>query len=144
MSLPKRVALIVASGLTLVLLLSATSLCLDIQKRLHAFDIEDQIHDTFSPVVLALNDYQDDHHAAAADLSQLVPKYLPAIPTSPLVDSVEYAVLDNGKTWRLTLPSHALPQARLYCSRSDDQFTPEEEQRVVLRYHGMWTVLKAP
>jgi hypothetical protein len=38
--------------------------------------------------------------------------------------------------------SHALSQPRIYCCRSTQKFTADEEQRVVQRYHACWTVLK--
>jgi hypothetical protein len=107
----------------------------------HKFSVEDQIHDSFFPVAMALYDYEDAHGSPATNLTQLVPAYLPQIPSSRLADSVEYSVIDGGKAWQLSIHNRALSPPRLYCCRSSHQFTAEEKQRILIQYHS-WTVLR--
>ncbi|MGD0812460.1 MAG: hypothetical protein ABSA83_02555 [Verrucomicrobiota bacterium] len=103
----------------------------------HNFSIEDQIHGTFFPVAKALFDYEHDHSSPATNLAQLVPAYIPQIPSSRFADSVDYSVIKDGKGWQLNIHSRALSQPRLYCCRSSQQFTAEEARRIVLRCHGI-------
>ncbi len=102
----------------------------------HGFAVEDEIHGTFFPVVRALADYEYDHGSPASALAKVVPDYIAQLPSSRLADSVEYSVIGGGKAWQLSIHSHALHEPRVYCCRSTHRFTADEEQRVVLRYHG--------
>ena len=113
-----------------------------IRQGLREFSVEDTIHGEFFPVVRALHAYQADHGAPAAVLTDLVPNYLPALPRFDRVDAIGYKVTKDGKQWEFSLHSTALSHARFYVSRSDQHYTPEEEKRVLLRYHGYWTVLR--
>jgi hypothetical protein len=108
----------------------------------HKFAVEDKIHGTFFPVVRALEQYEHDHGAPAVSFAQLAPKYISQIPSSTLVDSVQYGLLPDGKTWQLRLHSTALESPRTYFCRSSDRYTAEEEKRVILRYHATWVVLR--
>ena len=108
----------------------------------HAFTVEDQIHGAFFPVAMALYDYEHDHSSPATNLTQLVPAYIPQLPSSRFADSVEYSVIDGGKAWQLSIHSSTLSQRRVYCCRSTQKFTTDEERRVLLRYHAVWTVLR--
>ena len=108
----------------------------------HKFSVEDQIHDDFLPVVNALYAYEAAHGSPATNLAQLVPAYIARIPRSPLADSVEYHVIEGGRAWQLSIHSRALSPPRLYCCRSSQKFTADEDRRVLLRYHGVWTVLR--
>jgi hypothetical protein len=108
----------------------------------HKFSVEDRIHGAFYPVVNALYTFQQDTGVPAADLAQLTPKYLTAIPQSELVAGVSYLRSSDGKAWTLSLSSTALAPPRIYCCRSDGKYTTEEEQRVIQRYHGTWVVLR--
>ena len=110
--------------------------------RIHKWGVEGRIHGEFYPVLRALDEYEHDHGAPASDLAQLVPKYIPQIPSSGLVDSVEYTVIDDGKAWQLRIHSVTLDPPRSYYSRSNDKYTAEEEARMIIRYHGRWVVLK--
>jgi hypothetical protein len=111
-------------------------------KRIHAFAVEDQIHGTFYPVAKALYDFEHDHNSPATNLTQLVPGYIAQLPSSRFADSVEYSVIDSGKAWQLSIYSRALSESRIYCCRSTQKFTADEERRVLLRYHAVWTVLR--
>ena len=140
MKLGKRIAwLVVIAALGLLAAMAGI-----LYNAYHVFSIEDKIHDTYFPVVAALYHFEDDHVFPATNLVQLVPAYLPKIPNSPMVDSVEYTVIDSGRDWQLALTSHALSQPRVYCCRSNPIFSAEEEHRVVQRYHGVWTVMRLP
>ena len=108
----------------------------------HKFVVEDNIHGAFFPVVMALGDYSRDHSSPATNLTQLIPHYLTQIPSSRFADSVEYKLLDDGKAWQFSVHSGALNPPRIYCCRSTQTFTADEEQRVLLKYHGFWVVLK--
>jgi len=107
----------------------------------HRFAVEDEIHHTFFPLATALYKFEEQHGEPATSLVQLVPDYLPAIPVSRLVSSVDYSVLGDGKTWQLTMHSRALDVPRLYCCRSTQAYSEEEQRRILGRYHGYWTVL---
>ncbi len=113
-----------------------------IYKRVHAFAVEDQIHGTFYPVAKALYDFEHDHNSPATNLTQLVPGYIAQLPSSRFADSVDYSVIDGGKAWQLSIHSRALSEPRIYCCRSTQKFSADEEQRVVLRYQSVWTVLR--
>jgi hypothetical protein len=107
----------------------------------HRFAVEDEIHDTFFPLAIALYRFEEKHGAPATNLTQLVPDYVSAIPTSRLVSAVEYTLIDDGSAWQLALHSRALDQARIYCCRSTQRYSAEEQRRVLGKYHGKWTVL---
>ena len=130
------------TGVAVVVITLAAVVAFRVHQAWHKFVVEDNIHGVFYPVVRALDEYEHDHGAPATNLTQIVPKYASEIPRSALVDSVQYTLLPDGKTWQLCLHSRALKPARLYCARSNDKYTAEEEKRVVLRYHGCWVVLK--
>jgi hypothetical protein len=138
MSLKRSILIFVAVAFLVVVAVFAVGF----YRAWHVFAVEDQIHGTFFPVVKALDDFERDHHSPATNLTQLVPAYLPQLPSSRFADSVDYSVIDDGKAWQLSIHSRALSQARLYCCRSTQKFTADEERRVVQRYHGYWTVLR--
>ena len=111
-------------------------------RRIHAFAVEDQIHGTFYPVANALFGFEHDHNSPATNLTQLVPGYIDQLPSSRFADSLDYSVIDGGKAWQLSIHSRALAEPRIYFCRSTQKFTADEEQRVLLRYHAVWTVLR--
>jgi len=126
----------------IALLGAVLALALALHQGMREFSVEDNIHGSFFPVVRALHDYQDEHGAPAAVLADLLPKYLPALPKSEWVDATDYRVIKDGKAWELRLHSSALSPSRFYVSRSDQKYSAEEESRVLLRYHAVWTVLR--
>jgi hypothetical protein len=132
----------VLAGVAVVVITLAAVFAFGFHRAWHKFTVEDNIHDVFFPVVCALYEYEHDQGAPAASLAQLVPKYVSQIPSSALVDSVQYTLLPDGKAWQLSLHSTALDPPRLYCCRSSNKYTAEEEKRVILRYHGVWVVLR--
>jgi len=125
-----------------VVIVAAALFAVSFYKHIHTFAVEDQIHGTFYPVAKALYDFEHDHNSPATNLTQLVPGYIAQLPSSRFADSVDYSVIDDGKAWQLSIHSRALSEPRIYCCRSTQKFTADEEQRVVLRYHSVWTVLR--
>jgi hypothetical protein len=138
MSLKRSIFLLVAA----VVVVAAAVFAVSFYKHIHTFAVEDQIHDTFYPVAKALYDFEHDHNSPATNLTQLVPGYIAQLPSSRFADSVDYSVINGGKAWQLSIHSGALSEPRIYCCRSTQKFTADEEQRVLLRYHAVWTVLK--
>jgi hypothetical protein len=129
-------------SVAIVVIVAVSGFAVSIYKRLHAFGVEDQIHGSFSPMAMALFAFERDHNAPATNLTQLVPRYLAQIPNSRFADSVEYSTMQSDKAWQLCIHSRALSKPRVYCCRSTQHFTADEERRVVLRYHAIWTVLQ--
>lgn len=138
MSVKRPIILFIAIVIATVVTVTGVGL----HRAWHTFSVEDQIHGTFFPVAMALFNYEHNHSSPASNLAQLVPMYISQIPSSRFADSVEYSVINGGKAWQLSIHSRALSQPRLYCCRSSQQFTAEEARRIVLRYHGIWTVLR--
>lgn len=120
-------------------------------QRFSMFLIEDSIHGRYFPVVRAIWDYEDREHHAPAQLAELVPDFLPALPTSPHVQQVDYAWDPPSGVWRLTLHSDATGPRCEYCFRADlsttttadMHYTAEERSRMFGSFHG-WRVLLAP
>ena len=126
------------------LLLTATAVvAVFLSRSLHAFFVEDRIHGTFYPVARALYSYEQDSGHPASSLEVIIPKYIPAIPSSSLADPPTYRVLPPGNVWELAIHSQALSQPRLYICRSSQEFTPEEKRRIIRQYHVTWTVFPA-
>ena len=132
----------VLTGVAVVVITLAAVFAFDVHRAWLKFTVEDSIHGVFFPVVRALDEYEHDHGAPATNLAQLVTKYVSQIPSSALVDSVQYTLLSDGKAWQLSLHSTALDPPRLYWCRSSNKYTAEEEKRVLLRYHSVWVVLR--
>ncbi len=130
-------------GIGLCLVAGFVGLGVSIYRRIRVFATEDLIHATFHPLATALYRYQDEEKHPAESISSLIPKYLDAIPVSPLADPPKYSVSSDGQSWELVIPSRALPQPRLYICRSTQAYTPEEMRRIILQYHGTWAVFPA-
>ena len=118
----------------LVLLMCFGWIAFEFYSAWHKFSTEDQISDTYQPVFLALHDFQHELGSPATNLSQLMPRYLPRLPSSPLADSIDYRILADGTNWQLSVHSRAFSQARTYVHRSSD-FTVEERKRIVTALH---------
>lgn len=129
---------IVRLSLTLFLL-TVIVIGVPVYRRVHAFLVEDQIHAAFMPLIAELYRFETEEGKPPAALTDVVPKYLPTIPKSPLTEAPAYRVLSDGKTWELAIRSGALSRPRVYVWRSTYEFTPEESRRAVQRFHG-WAV----
>jgi len=108
----------------------------------HEYQVEGEIQNTFFSLAKALHDYERDNRSPAQNLTQLVPHYISQLPTSRLADPVEYSVINGGKGWQFSIHSHVLSPPRLYCYRSTQKFTADEEKRILSRSHDMLTVLR--
>lgn len=138
MTVKRFILILVAVVLTVVLAVFSVKT----YNHVHVVVVEEDVHGAFFPVTRALYDFEQDHGAPAVNLTQLIPKYIPQIPTSRCVYLVEYSVIDGGKAWQLNLHSRALSDERIYCCRSTQTFTPAEAKRIIRQYHSVWTVLK--
>ncbi|MCX6998628.1 MAG: hypothetical protein NTV49_16480 [Kiritimatiellaeota bacterium] len=113
-------------------------------RRLQFFGDEDTIMGSYYPVVEALRAYGDKSNQPPRELSQLVPAFMDRLPRLDFIQKTEYQVEPDGKNWRLALYTQAHGAARIYCYRSDDSYAPAEKKRIILIYHGGWTVLRNP
>lgn len=100
------------------------------------FGVEDQIHGTFFPVSIAIGRFAESNGTPPKALDQLVPSFLPAIPTSPLVHRLEYTVVD-GTNWIMNAYSTVLKPGRVYSWRSDWRFTDQEKANLLKEFHNV-------
>ena len=100
------------------------------------FSIEDQIHGTFFPVSQAIRHFTETSGRPPETLNELVPSFFVSIPTSPLVDKVEYHVVE-GTNWIMNAHSKALNPARIYSWRSDWTFTDQEKTNLMKQFHNI-------
>ena len=105
-------------------------------KALRTFGIEDQIHGAFYPVSMAIERYAETNGIPPETLGQLVPIFLPTIPTSPLVYKLEYTVVDETN-WIMNAYSTALKPDRIYSWRSDCRFTDQEKVNLMKEFHNV-------
>ena len=96
---------------------------------------EENIHNTFFPVTLAIESFTEKNGAPPKALDVLVPSFLDRLPTTPLVDKIEYKVLD-GTNWILNAHSTALRPARVYSWRSNWNFTEQERGNLLKQFHN--------
>jgi len=75
------------------------------------------------------------------NLTQLVPAYIPQIPTAPVADSIDYHVMGDGTNWQLTVHSRITGAPRVFIQRSSHEFTDEERRQSVTGFHG-WIVFR--
>ena len=107
---------------------------------LRTFGVEDRIHGTFFPVRTAIDRFSQANGTPPQALIELVPAFLPSIPTSPRIDRIEYKVVD-GTNWILNAHSKELKPWRTYSWRSSWSLNDEEKSRMLKRFHDV-TVLK--
>ena len=105
-------------------------------KALRTFGIEDQIHGAFYPVSMAIERFAETNGTPPETLDQLVPIFLPTIPTSPLVYKLEYTVVDKTN-WIMNAYSTALKPDRIYSWRSDWRFTDQEKVNLMKEFHNV-------
>ena len=109
----------------------------------HRFMSEERICGAFHPVISALDEYQQQTGSPPTNLAQLVPKYVPQLPSAPVADSIEYRVLPDGTNWQLSVRSSVRGKPELFVQRSSRDFTAEEQRRSVTGFHG-WLVFSQP
>ena len=107
------------------------------------YSLEDEIAHTYFPVVRAIYRYAKDQGRPPKLLSDLIPDSLAAIPECWAMDAITYRLHGDGRAWRPEMRSGAYGRQRIYCWQSDHKYTQEEQSRIVLQYHGGWTVLSA-
>jgi hypothetical protein len=106
------------------------------------FTVEDSIHGTFYPVIVALDKYCDDHGYAPEALRDLRPKYIKETPSSPYVSDIIYRRVPKEPAWRLTLVSRATISTRQYIAEDGLPLSAEERKVCIRKYHERWSVLK--
>ncbi|PWU08749.1 MAG: hypothetical protein C5B50_28940 [Verrucomicrobia bacterium] len=105
------------------------------------FASEDRFEGTFEPLSRALDQFRQSKGTLPTNLTQLVPAYLPRIPTVQTSDLVEYRVMPDGTNWQLTVHSRSMGKPRVFIQRSSRQFTPEEQRKSVTSFHD-WVVFR--
>lgn len=75
------------------------------------------------------------------NLMQLVPAYMPQIPTAPVADSIDYRVMADGTNWQLTVHCRIAGSPRVLVQRSSHEFTADKRRRSVSGFHG-WLVFR--
>jgi hypothetical protein len=128
----KRILLTVA----VVFLLGVGTLVYGFFMSLRTFGIEDRIHGKFYPVSQAIDHFTETSGRPPGTLNELVPAFLVSIPTSPLVDKVEYRVVE-GTNWIMNAHSRALNPARIYSWRSHWNFTDQEKTNLMKQFHNI-------
>ena len=110
-------------------------------KAWRTFVVEDSIHGTFYPVVIAIHKYKEDKGHPPAKLEDLCPDYLAEIPESKHISSTSLIVVFNDH-WRLLLVSESLKKKRHYIAEDGLPLTEYEKKTLVSRYHDIWSVLE--
>ena len=109
----------------------------------HRFASEERICGAFHPVERALDEFEQRTGSLPTNLTQLVPQYLPQLPTAPVADSIDYRVLPDGTNWQLSVRSSVRGRPELFVQRSSRDFTADEQQRSVTGFH-CWLVFRQP
>ena len=102
------------------------------------FKIEEEIHKTFSPLLDAINNYADINKDPPSTLDKLLPKFITRIPTSKIIENVEYKLINNGKDWELKLQG----ENNIYIYRFTNIYSAEEKKQIIKQYHGNWAVFE--
>jgi hypothetical protein len=111
-------------------------------RAFRVFSIEDEIHSTFFPVLLALDDYEARHGHPPPDLASLIPEYLPDLPVSKNVSEVYFQRSADDAGWRLHLISAATGSPRVYFAHQGMPLSEADAKDVVLVYHFRWRVVE--
>lgn len=115
-------------------------ICYGLWMRIHTFRVEDAIHRSFGPTILAIYNYEEAEKRWPASLQELVPRYMTGVPQSRYADRYEYRNMTNE--WEFAVYSRALGVPRVYLHRSTGTFNSNEVEHTVLEYHGMWRVIE--
>jgi len=128
-------------GVAAVVVLAVYAVILD--RAWHEYNIDGEIVNTYFPLAMALRDYERDNRSPAKEVRWLMPHYIAKIPSSRFADTVEYAVINDGKGWQISIHSRALSPPRVYLYRSTGKLSVEEEKRLVERdSHSEMTILR--
>ena len=107
----------------------------------HKFASEERICSAFHPVFGAIDKFYDTTGALPTNLTQLVPVYIPQIPTAPVADSVDYRIMSDGTNWQITVRSRITGAPRVFVQRSSHKFTDDERRQSVTGFHD-WVVFR--
>lgn len=123
--LPRCKNLLVA--VCLVVLVAVRALFVTYQTYVAARDSKaaDEVYFAMVELPAALERYQLRLGAPAPNLNVLIPDYLPQIPQSPAIESVEYRVTHDGRHWELTMSGSAFSASRSYDVR-DSSASPKQ------------------
>lgn len=136
----KRLCLTILAVFIMVLIVGIVTIGRGFFSALRTFGVEDRIHGTFFPVCVAIDNFAQTNGVPPQSLIELVPAFLPCIPTSPYIDKIEYKVVD-GSNWIMNAHSKELKPWRIYSWRSNWIFSDEEKSRMLKQFHNL-TVLK--
>lgn len=99
----------------------------------------DAVYSKMVSLPSALERYQQRFGSPPSNLERLIPEFLPSIPSSPGIDSVNYRTTPDGKHWELTLIGHSLGATRTYLVRPSWVSPMQGGAGFIGIFHG-WTV----
>jgi uncharacterized protein (UPF0335 family) len=105
------------------------------------FKIECHVHNKFFPVISAVTSFEKENEKLPNDIKDLVPKYIKEIPFSSKIETVEYKKFKDGKNWELKICCTQNRNSRIIYYRSNDEYSKEEKNRIINKYHSAWVVL---
>ncbi len=107
------------------------------------FASEERICGAFHPVISALNEYQQQTGSLPTNLMQLIPEYLPRLPSPPVADAIDFRTLPDGTNWQLSVQSSVRGAPELFVQRSSRDFTADERRQSLTGFHE-WLVFRKP
>lgn len=108
--------------------------------RISWYQIEDNIHGTYAPVIKAASDFEKNNNSIPVSLESLIPEYIQRTPESEY-GVAEYSVIDN-KNWQLAIESKDRGEKRIYLFRTNHHLSADEKERLIKEFH-YWKVLKS-
>ena len=112
-------------------------------RALSRFCTEDRITDTYAPVACAIQDYCDTNHVAPAGLADLVPGFLPALPSNCTGEAVSYRKTGDATNWALGITVVLGRERRTFFQSSDECAHPSSTTNELGRIH-QWRVFEEP
>lgn len=124
-------------GVGITVLVVAIALMLLIRQGMHRLRLEDEVPHIYVPVMKAIWNFTDSNGVAPSALSDLVPAFLPALPTSPVVEAVSYQRMEDRTNWVLSIRAKVGHDRWTYLQET----VPQRESRKVKRIHG-WQIIE--
>ncbi len=106
--------------------------------------IEDELYHKYSPIILAIRDYEKSEKIAPGTLNELVPEYLEKLPEPDDAESFHYSNKVIKNRWELKIHSRKRNVNRTYVVRSDDYYSENERKSTLKIYHVEWRILEDP
>lgn len=103
--------------------------------------VEEEVVETYAPVVRAIGAYNDDYGELPVVLRDLRPEYMSRLPVLKRVVEVDYSASDESGLWRITLTAVVFGEERTFIFASDAYLLPEEVARVYSDASG-WRFLR--